>query len=62
MQSIELADKIFKTCFALHNFLLEANCIDILWEESTEYNFNIMILRIIIKVISFESYIINIVY
>ena len=35
IHSVDIADEIFKTCCALHNFLLDANGLDIPWEDST---------------------------
>jgi len=32
IHSLEIADKIFKTCCALHNFLLDADGVDMPWE------------------------------
>ena len=32
IHSLELANNFFKTCYALHNFLLDANGMDIPWE------------------------------
>ena len=34
IHSIESADKIFKTCCALHNYLLDADGLDLPWEDA----------------------------
>ena len=46
--SIELVDEIIKTCCALHNFLLEADGMDITWEGSS-MTMKTMKLKIIIR-------------
>ena len=38
--SLDLTDKIFKTCGASHNFLLQANDIEVPWEGSANCDFD----------------------